>query len=148
MRVRIGRFSGLCRKCWVSVCLSTASMPCAPKWQWLSLRSALKGSPTMIGWNPNCPPHVQWQNRRLSDQGFLPDQRHLQGDSDDAALFERAGAWRAVSGGGGMITRILANHYTSSFPRRRGSIPPIGLPRVLKSIAAGVRPPPSRGVTK
>ncbi len=48
------------------------------------------------GWSePKLPRHGQRQNRRLSDQGFLPHQRHLPRIGNDAALLGRTGAWRS-----------------------------------------------------
>ena len=45
------------------------------------------------------------RSRSLCDRRFLPDQRHLPRQPDDATLFRGAGARRPVPGGGGVTLR-------------------------------------------
>jgi NADH-quinone oxidoreductase subunit G len=49
------------------------------------------------GRSPSGGSGLDGEDRRLSDQGFLPDQRHLPRQPDDAALLGRTAAWRRIA---------------------------------------------------
>ena len=77
---------------------------CAPKWRRKCLRSDVEGLANYGVVRTEIARDRQRQDRKLSDQGFLPDQRICRASPTMQRCSSRARAWRRIAGGCGMMT--------------------------------------------